>query len=271
MADVTAAAGIYNPAGQVGYEDVKLAADAVIVPGQAVTLISTGYADDAGDDVNTMFAGVAEPAGGAKVDNTGGSAGDKSVRVRTTGTARFLATSPDISWLGKKVYFLDNQTVGLAVSSTNRVLAGRVVAFGTADVQVALMSALAPSTGRGTIVLAFPVTLAQITGAGDVVTNITPGFSGVIKKVFAVVNKVVTTAAKLATLNVEIGTTDMTGGTLALTSANCTPLGVVVAQGAAPTAGNRFDDDDTLSIEAASVTAFAEGEITVYLVVELDN
>ena len=50
MADVTAAAGIYNPAGQVGYEDVKLAADAVIVPGQAVTLISTGYADDAGDD-----------------------------------------------------------------------------------------------------------------------------------------------------------------------------------------------------------------------------
>src|SRR3990172_6566091 len=237
MADVTAAAGIYNPAGQVGYEDVKLAADAVIVPGQAVTLISTGYADDAGDDVNRMFAGVAEPAGGAKVDNTGGSAGDKSVRVRTTGTARFLATSPDISWLGKKVYFLDNQTVGLAVSSTNRVLAGRVVAFGT----------------------------------GDVVTNITPGFSGVIKKVFAVVNKVVTTAAKLATLNVEIGTTDMTGGTLALTSANCTPLGVVVAQGAAPTAGNRFDDDDTLSIEAASVTAFAEGEITVYLVVELDN
>jgi len=76
---------------------------------------------------------------------------------------------------------------------------------------------------------------------------------------------------QLARLSVEIGTTDMTGGTLALTSANCTPLGVVVAQGAAPTAGNRFDDDDTLSIEAASVTAFAEGEITVYLVVELDN
>lgn len=110
-------------------------------------------------------------------------------------------------------------------------------------------------TGR---VIAIPITLANITGAGDVLTTWTPGFAGKITKVAFAVTTAVTTAAKAATLNLEIGTTNVTGGEVALTSANCTPLGAVVA-GAAVTAANTFTASDTISIEAASVTAFSEG------------
>lgn len=109
------------------------------------------------------------------------------------------------------------------------------------------------------VLLSFPITLAQITGAGDVVTNIKPGIKGVIEEVWFVVTSAVTTAAKAATLNLEIGTTNVTGGTVALTSANCTPLGAVIKNAASPSANNVLAEDSQLSIEAASVTAFAEG------------
>lgn len=116
------------------------------------------------------------------------------------------------------------------------------------------------------VILSIPVTLAQITGAGDVVTTITPGFAGRIVKWWAVVTVPVTTAAKAATLNIEIGTTNLTGGTIALTSANCTPLGAVVAASAI-TAANYFGASDTLSVEAASVTAFEEGAVVLHIVI----
>lgn len=105
----------------------------------------------------------------------------------------------------------------------------------------------------------FPIALASITGAGDVLTGLTMGFAGTITSVDFVVTVPVTTGAKAATLNVEIGTTNLTGGAVALTSANCTPLGAVVA-GSAVTGANTFTATDTISIEASSVTAFSEGQ-----------
>ena len=78
----------------------------------------------------------------------------------------------------------------------------------------------------------------------------------------------VTTAAKLSTLNMEIGTTNTTGGAIALTSANCTPAGVLVA-GTAITAANTGSSSDTISIEAASTTTFIEGD--GYMLIKLQN
>ncbi len=121
--------------------------------------------------------------------------------------------------------------------------------------------------GIAYIVLSFPIALADVTAAGDVVSNITPGFPGQIIKTWWVQETPVTTGAKLATLNLEIGAVNLVGGTVALTSATCTPLGVVIA-GAAITGANSFDKDDTLSVEAASVTAFAEGRGTLYVLVK---
>lgn len=115
-------------------------------------------------------------------------------------------------------------------------------------------------------VLSFPIALAKIAN-GDLLTNITPGFAGRIVKWWAAVTDPATTGSKLSTLNLEIGTTDLTGGTLALTSANMTPLGAVVA-GAAITAGNYFGPSDTISIEASSTTAFVEGSIVIHIVIE---
>ena len=115
---------------------------------------------------------------------------------------------------------------------------------------------VAPNRFHGT--WCFPITLSSITAAGDVVTDITPGFAGAIKKLYWVQGVPVTTAAKAATLNLEVNALDLAGGTIALTSAACTPLGKVIAS-AAITGSNRFDADDTISVEAASVTAFAEG------------
>ena len=116
-------------------------------------------------------------------------------------------------------------------------------------------------------VIPIPINLASITAAGDVLTNYTPGFAGRIVKVDFAVSVPVTTGSKAASLNVEIGTTNLTGGVVALTSANCTPLGAVVA-GSAVTAANTFSATDTVSVEAASVTAFSEG--AGYLLLVLD-
>lgn len=115
--------------------------------------------------------------------------------------------------------------------------------------------------------LALPIDLASITGAGDVLTNMTIGHSFKLISVDFFVTKPVTTAAKAATLNLEINTTNVTGGEVALTSANCTPLGVKVA-GSAITAANTGNSSATLSVEAASVTAFVEGEGVLMIRIE---
>lgn len=143
---------------------------------------------------------------------------------------------------GAVVFLTDEQFAGL---SPTAVSGGTVVAVGT-------------DSGVETV-LSFPVDLAAIAAAGDVVTNFTPGFAGRIISVAFVVTKPVTTAAKAATLNLEIGSTNLTGGVIALTSANATPLGKVIV-GTTITAADGFDADDTISVEAASVTAFVEGE-----------
>lgn len=121
---------------------------------------------------------------------------------------------------------------------------------------VGLLSPLPSGTATSSI-LSFPIVLATVAD-GDILTTFTPGFAGKITKVdFAVTTKV-TTGSKLSTLNLEIGTTNLTGGAVALTSANCTPLGAVVA-GTAVTGNNSFSATDNISIEASSTTAFSEG------------
>jgi len=106
----------------------------------------------------------------------------------------------------------------------------------------------------------FYVTLAGITDA-DVVTNFTPGFAGVIEKVEFIVDVPVTTAAKTTAVTAEINAVAVTGGVVTVTSAAATPLGAIIA-GTAVTATATFDNDDTISLVAASTTAHAEGSGT---------
>jgi len=126
-----------------------------------------------------------------------------------------------------------------------------------------------PQTFHTTICV--PVLLSSIP-SGDLVTNIVPGFVGWIKKFSYYNGTVCSTGSKLATLNLEIGTTDVTGGVLSLDSddlgAVTGAVGMIVS-GTAVTGANMFDKDDTLSIEATSVTTFVEGSGS--LIIEMEG
>ena len=95
-----------------------------IFEGALVTTNAAGFAINGGDDANTVLAGVADES----VDNSAGSAGDKSIKVRRTGVftfvAAFTASQADVNTL---VYISDNQSVDVAGTTTNDVLVGRIV------------------------------------------------------------------------------------------------------------------------------------------------
>jgi hypothetical protein len=106
-------------------------------------------------------------------------------------------------------------------------------------------------------VISLPVSLPDI-AAGDFFTDWTPDFDGEIVSIDFAVTEAVTTAGAAADLNAEINGTNVTGGVVGLTSANATPVGKVIA-GSAVTANNVFAAGQTVSFEAANVTAFTEG------------
>lgn len=61
---------------------------------------SAGYATYA-NNASRPFFGVAEET----IDNSAGSPGDKSIRVRTKGVHSFIAASADQTWVGTEVYW----------------------------------------------------------------------------------------------------------------------------------------------------------------------
>lgn len=197
----------------------------------------------------------------------GGSFGLK-VRVDTGGVYRYpvaAGTYVLFSLVGPKKQsgnLLESQTLQLVTDPSQaigQVVGGEGVNPGYCDVEILTRKSLVAATIEAPVeILSFPINLASITGAGDVVTNYTPGFAGEILSVDFVVTVAVTTGSKAADLNLEIGTTNVTGGVVALTSALATPVGKVIA-GSAVTAANVFTATDTISVEAANVTAFSEG------------
>lgn len=95
---------------------------------------------------------------------------------------------------------------------------------------------------------------------GDLLTNYPLDFYGKVGGGRVVCEKAITTGAKTTTLNAEIDTTNVTGwgGEYAGTKAT----GAVTELDPA-TAANTFRPGQTLSIEAASTTAFVEGQVSI--------
>lgn len=120
------------------------------------------------------------------------------------------------------------------------------------------------AAGAGQYWLTFNFDAADFAN-GDMVTTMTVGHKFKILNLIAVCTKAVTTGAKAATLNLEIGTTDLTGGVLALSGAYS--LGAVTAC-TAITAANTGSAAATISLEASSVTAFAEGRFSVGILIQ---
>lgn len=178
-----------------------------------------------------------------------------------------VAGSPTQASVGLFVYCADSDVANFTIADTGTPAVGVLDRYrSSSDCDVELFSAkswaalngVAPATGN-IYSIQIPIVLATVT-AGDVATSVIIPHAFKITRVDALVTTAATTAAKAATLNLEIGTTNLTGGAVALTSANCTPLGAVVA-GSAVTAANIGAAGDALSVEGASVTAFVEGAV----------
>lgn len=208
------------------------------------------YISDANNTVQGLLAStvtasggtftVSYPSGTSQADFDTGLAGPNSA-IHINGNDKYVigASALGLTFGASNITVTNNSTVAWAAGSS-------------------FVLNLDRQDGNEAIVLQIPVNLAAITGAGDVMTEIKPGVAGTIEYAEFVVTERVTTASKAATLNFEIGTTDVTAMTAALTSANCGTLGAVVAF-ALPTGANVLTPASKLSVEAASVTAFAEG------------
>jgi hypothetical protein len=66
------------------------------------------------------------------------------------------------------------------------------------------------AAGNNVEIITFPVDLATVTGAMDVVTSYRPGFAGAIEAIDFLVDKPVTTASKLATFTAKVNSTATT-------------------------------------------------------------
>lgn len=88
--------------------------------GSILTFNSSGFADVG--DASEPLAGVAMET----VDNSGGSAGDKEVRVWRTGIFSFVSSGLVAGDVGKAVVVVDDQTVALSSAGAGKVQIGRI-------------------------------------------------------------------------------------------------------------------------------------------------
>ena len=262
MADVSANR---DPQTKQGEKQSYLVEDNVhIYRGVGVCVNSDGYATPMGDDSGSVFVGVAEE----EIDNTltGHTQGGKRVRVRQIGNAVFTKSTAAQTDLGIPVYAGYDGTVVVAGSSSHKVFVGTVVEIissALVRVQLKLAQNVPDGASYAYGMIAVPINLPTIAD-GDIVTDLPLDFVGEIISVNAYAKVVASTASKLSTLHLEIGATPVTGGAVALTTAGLDTLGKVVA-GSAVSGANAFAATDTLSVVAASTTAFIEGEIVLVI------
>lgn len=134
-----------------------------------------GYVVDATDATAQTFAGVADSG----VDNSDGVNGDEQVRVLVDGHFRFAAQNLTRDDVGKRLYLIDNQTVGLVddASVDHHIYVGRLAEYISANEAWVAIDPRAPEVQQYTVRIAgtnaAPLDLsalaAQFGGAGFVV------------------------------------------------------------------------------------------------------
>lgn len=181
---------------------------------------------------------------------------------------------------GRPVYASDDDTFTMTRPSADAspvgylerfisVTSGDIVLFSRAESMT-----LGLAGGNKTVRYIGRVDLTQLSGSADLITNIPLFGHGKIVDFFAVVEKVSTDAAAAVALNLEINTVDVTGGVISITDTADTGAGGFIDtlghkfSSTAITAANEYHDGDTLSVEASGLTAYASGEIGLYIVVE---
>ncbi len=110
-----------------GLKGYGMAAAAVILAGTLVCLNASGYAVSGVDTDAFTFAGIAEEG----VDNTSGANAEKTALVYSDGEFLLTGSGFALTSVGKQVFLIDNQTVGLANSASvvNLIPVGEVVEY----------------------------------------------------------------------------------------------------------------------------------------------
>lgn len=103
--------------------DLPMAVD-IVYRGAICKINAAGYVAPAAAEAGAVFAGIAYE----DVDNSGGSAGDKSVKVMREGVFLLEGTSLAQADVGEKVYASDDQTVS-STQGANEQEVGTIVEF----------------------------------------------------------------------------------------------------------------------------------------------
>lgn len=210
------------------------------------------YNDVVGNDANVW-------------DNSSGSAAAFNVKYKQGVWGPFANSGTSIvaGDEGRDCFIVDNVTVHADSGAGTRSPAGKIAYVNSRGVWVEFCEDDANAAQGDVRVIPIPVVLSKHT-TNSIAARFTPGFHGEIVKMTFSVTDPATTAAKLATFTPAIATVSTTGGAVALTSANCTPVGAKV-DGSAITAASEFTATDEITIAASAVTAFVEGQGVLYL------
>lgn len=100
----------------------------IIYGGSLIACNAAGYALPGADTVGLIFLGVAA----ARADNSSGSAGDKDVTFWRKGVFLFAIAAATQANVGDTVYLVDDQTVGLAATTTNDIACGTIIEYESA-------------------------------------------------------------------------------------------------------------------------------------------
>jgi len=105
--------------------EYPVAADTKIYAGSLVCANASGYAAPAADTSGYRFAGVAME----QADNSDGSDGGQTVRLRRAGVFEFDAASITQAMVGEAMYATDDHTFDDAAGPTNDIKVGLLVKY----------------------------------------------------------------------------------------------------------------------------------------------
>jgi predicted RecA/RadA family phage recombinase len=105
--------------------EYPVATDTKIYAGSLVCINASGYMVPAADTSGYKLAGVAME----QVDNTGGSNGGESVRLRRAGVFEFDALSITQAMLGTDMFAKDDHTFDDTAGTTNHIKVGQLVKY----------------------------------------------------------------------------------------------------------------------------------------------
>ena len=241
-----------------------LADTVVMVSGALVGLPDASGVCDFWDNLtSSVFLGISLDAGTG--DSTPASGTERvHTRIDTSGkilTGLTVLGTPTLVKVGEKVYSADGNVASITLAATTGPAIGYMSKYTAAtdqDVTLYTPAEFAAANSGGIYNMTWQFDLVDIAD-GDLVTDLIIGHKFEIVESYFVVTEAATTASKLTTISMDIGAVAVTNGAHALTSANCTPAGVKV-QNTGALSVNTGSATDTLTVKAASTTAFAEGK-----------